>query len=472
MLTKYRKFLFICAIATISLSCSMFSAAPQLSSHQKIDKQLLENNNGNNLSYIGKDGNIWLLNDNNSIQITNFDSKSKDIPIQFYEWSPDGEKIAVQTSKGVHLIYLSNYINDYFAGNNTFLSGFLVQHWSPDSQKILMTQYGFRTLDLFELSEGGELSKRVVVTPLNLGSMVIWLPDSQKIALSEDKTVNVTGQRCYGLFNHLKISIINTQDNKNTIIYDGWGDSFGIFSSKVVVIGGDGQCSEFPVIFDLETSKTTILNDIAPEEHMRFNNNVTNPIIFTVSSTIDASQKILLLNENDLSYVKIEFGDMSKLIGFKSDDSSGYFFSKDKKILFFNKDVFWGGGIFKVEIQSKSIYPLVGDQSVESEYIFNLASSSVIDVLDNDNLLVSGSQNGQINALYYLDIKNNQIEKLGYEAFWAEPLFFGQSKNGLLLIQAKSIQAQTTNIYLVNVKGDVIKMIPDASQPMLQPYMK
>ncbi|MBV6397644.1 MAG: hypothetical protein HFACDABA_03258 [Anaerolineales bacterium] len=470
--SPFKKFIFLVVILVI-LSCSTFTNMSQSTSSRTLnddDLFFLKNTSSNNLSYIGEDGNIWITDENKDLKITDFSQKSKELPISSFYWSPDGKKIAVQAQNGIYMFILSaKSIDRYFLGLTSFILGDLPQPWSPDSQKILTTQLGFRSLDLWEIVNNQTLEKKTVIKPLQLGSHFIWLPDSQSFVMSEDWLADIgTGTLCSGVGTIIRMSIVDTQTQSKNIVYEGWGTSFDVFTNKIVIIGGDSGCAEYPLVYDLEESQMLEFNQAIVESKLCFGDHRDNVAIFTVSSMIDASQSIFLFDTDTMSYDNIAFGEISKIANFKS-NCKGYFWSNDKETLFFNSDVFWGGEVIRVDIQSKEMYPFVGDKKSEPQFIFDLPNAQVLDILDDGNMVVSGVQNGQINDLYYINIEDSQMKRLGDNAFWVTPSYFGQSQKGLLVIQATDIQTQLTNIYWVDKNGDVIKTINNASQPIWQP---
>jgi len=467
----FKKLIF-CMTILMSLSCSIVTNASQSPSRQAIDNEninLLENKSKNNLSYIGDDGNIWVTNEDKELKVTDFIPKSKELPISFYSWSPDGKKIAVQANSGIYIFIITPQgIDKYFLGSNSFLLGGMLQYWSPDSKKILTSQLGLKTLDLWEITNDGKLETKPVIKPLPVSGRFIWLPDSKSFAMSVDWLENIgTETICSGSGTKIKISIIDTQVQSENIIYEGWGTSFDVFANKIVIIGGDDGCTEFPLVYDLEKSEMLRFSNAISQSGLCFGDHIDNVAIFTVSSLIDASQSILLLNTDSMSYDNIEFGEISEITDFKS-NCKGYFWSKDKQTLYFNSDLFWGGEITQVDIKSNKMYPLAGDKQSEPRFVFDLPNAQVAGILDDGNILISGGQNGQANALYYANLETFQIKRLGNAAFWAFPFYFGQSQTGLLVIQATDIQTQLTNIYWVNLNGDVLKTIFNASQPNWQ----
>jgi sugar lactone lactonase YvrE len=469
-ISSFKNLIFL-AVLLVNLSCSTITNTSQSTSRQIVndnDLNLLKNTSNSNLSYIGEDGNIWITDENKELRITDFSPNSKELPISFYHWSPDGRKIALQANNGVYIFLLSaQTIEKHFLGKNSFLSGHVSQHWSPDSKNLLTTQLGFKTLELIKLNDDGTLEKKSVIEPLSHWKNMIWLPDSINFLMSEKEYVNVETENSSGLVSRIKLSILDTQTLYKTSIYEGWGTSFDVFSNKVVLIGGDEPHSLFPIIYDIETSETTKFDKVIPESSVCFGDHRNNIAIFTVSKNIDASQSILLIDTSTMSYNNIEFGEISKLTDFKS-GCTGYVWGKDKQTLFFNSDVFWGGEILHVNTQSNKIHPFAGDKNSEPQFVFDLPNAQVVDILDDGNMLASGVQNGQINALYYVNIETSQMQRVGDEAFWAAPSYFGQSQSGLLVIQATDIQTQLTNIYLIDTNGNVVKTINNASQPIWQ----
>lgn len=469
----FKSLLFLATLLVI-LSCSIFTNAEQSTSHQTLndnDLIFLKNTDKNNLSYIGEDGNIWITDENKNFKITDFVLKSRELPISSYYWSPDGKKLAVQANTGIYIFSISpKGIDRHFLGNNSFLLGDLPQPWSPDSKKILTSQFGFKSLDLWEITHDETLETRSIIKPLSISSHFIWLPDSESFAMSVDWLEDIpTGTICSGIADKIRISIVDIQSQSENTIYEGWGTSFDVFENKIVFIGGDDGCAQFPIVYDLEKSEILKFDNAVTGSSLCFGDHKDNIAIFTVSKHIDASQSIFLIDTDTMTDNNIEFGDeISKLIVFKT-TCTGYFWSNDKRTLFFNSDVYWGGKIIRVDIQSNKMYPFAGEKKSEPQFVLDLPNAQVVDILYDDNILVSGEQNGQINALYFVNIEDSQINRLGNEAFWVSPSYFGQSQNGLLVIEATDIQTQLINIYWVNTNGDVIKKINNASQPNWQP---
>jgi len=471
----FKKFMFL-AILVMILSCSTITNASQTTSRQIVNNDelnLLKNTSNNNLSYIGEDGNIWITDGNKDLKITDFSQKSKELPISSYYWSPDGKKIAVEAQSGIYIFILSpTSIDRHFLGLTSFLLGDLPQPWSPDSQKILTTQLGFRTLDLWEIINNQTLEKKTVIKPLSLGSHFIWLPDSESFVMSlENSMVEIgTGTLCSGYGTKIKISIVNIQTLSKDTVYENWGDAFDVFENKIVIIGEDDGCAQFPLVYDLEKSQILKFDQAVDESILlSFDDHRDNTAIFTTLSMLDSSQGILLFDTDTMSYNNIKFGEIIKFTGFKA-NSGGYFWSKNKETLFFTNNVFLEGKsiIIRVDVQSKKMYPFIGDKKSEPQFAIDLPNAQIAGILNDGNMLVYGAQSGQVISLYYVNIETSQIRRLGNAAFWVDPSYFGQTKSGSLVVQATDIQTQLINIYLIDVDGSIIKIINNASQPNWQ----